>query len=87
MSGPADMQRLDEWIEVVCGALGVDAALVDREAVLDLAGEAARGVVRPAAPVTTFVAGVVVGAALARGEDPVVAFAAAVDQVQDLLDS
>ena len=34
---------------------------VDVEAVLDLAGDAAHGVVRPAAPLTTFLVGVAVG--------------------------
>lgn len=86
MSGPDDMRRLDDWIVELCRALDVDPATVDRDAVLDLAGDAARGVVRPAAPVTTFVAGLVVGAAAAGGEDPQAAFEQVLRQVQQVLD-
>lgn len=57
---------LDEWIVVVCTALGLSPQDVDRSLVLDLAREAAHGVARPAAPLTTYLAGVAVG----RGADP-----------------
>ena len=50
---------LDEWTTRVCTALGIPAP--DRELVLDLARDAAHGVARPAAPLTTFLAGVAVG--------------------------
>lgn len=48
--------------------LGVDPATVDdqRDVVLDLAKEVAHQVVRPAAPLTTYLLGVAVG----RGADP-----------------
>jgi uncharacterized protein (DUF697 family) len=65
------MAALDAWVLDLCAAVGVDPAVVDRDVVLALAGRAAHAVVRPAAPVTTFVAGCVVGAAVAAGEDPI----------------
>jgi Domain of unknown function (DUF6457) len=52
---------LDEWIVELATALGVDAALVDRDLILDLAREAAHGVARPAAPLTTFLVGLAAG--------------------------
>lgn len=61
---------LDEWTGVVSDALGLDRDLDDdpvamRTVVLDLARDAAHGVARPAAPLTTFLLGVAVG----RGAD------------------
>jgi molybdopterin-guanine dinucleotide biosynthesis protein A len=57
-----DMQ---EWVDAVCVALGVDVAL-DIDAILDVARDAAHNVDRPAAPVTTYL----LGAAVAAGADP-----------------
>jgi molybdopterin-guanine dinucleotide biosynthesis protein A len=54
---------LDEWISAVKDELGIDLD-VDVRALLDLAREAAHGVDRPAAPLTTFL----VGYAAAQGE-------------------
>ncbi|MFF7970587.1 NTP transferase domain-containing protein [Streptomyces sp. NPDC007905] len=54
---------LDEWISAVKDELGIDLD-VDTGALLDLARDAAHGVARPAAPLTTFL----VGYAAARGE-------------------
>ncbi|MFF8989733.1 NTP transferase domain-containing protein [Streptomyces sp. NPDC014983] len=54
---------LDEWISAVKDELGIDLD-VDTNALLDLARDAAHGVARPAAPLTTFL----VGYAAARGE-------------------
>jgi molybdopterin-guanine dinucleotide biosynthesis protein A len=54
---------LDEWVERLCAALGVDPGVVDRNAVLDLARDAAHHVARPAAPLSTFVAGYAAGLA------------------------
>ena len=56
-----DMQ---EWVDAVREALGVDVAL-DIDAILDVARDAAHGVDRPAAPVTTYL----LGAAVAGGAD------------------
>ena len=44
-------------------ALGLDPAEIDAQAVLDLARDAAHGVARPAAPVTTFLVGLAAGRA------------------------
>jgi hypothetical protein len=47
---------LDQWIRELAEALGLDLD-VDADVVLDLAGDAARAVMRPAAPLTTFLVG------------------------------
>ncbi|MEU8873866.1 NTP transferase domain-containing protein [Streptomyces javensis] len=47
---------LDEWIAAVKAELGIDLD-VDTAALLDLARDAAHGVARPAAPLTTFLVG------------------------------
>jgi hypothetical protein len=66
-------EQLDPWLHALCDTLGVDIGTVDIEAVLDLAGEAAHAVLRPAAPLTAYV----VGLATAAGADPAQAIAAA----------
>ncbi|MFE9251972.1 DUF6457 domain-containing protein [Streptomyces sp. NPDC007088] len=53
---------LDEWISAVKAELGIDLD-VDLHAVLDLARDAAHGVDRPAAPLTTFLVGYAAGRA------------------------
>lgn len=57
-----DMQ---EWVDAVRAALGVDVA-ADIDAILDVARDAAHNVDRPAAPVATYL----LGAAVAAGADP-----------------
>lgn len=52
---------LDDWIMHLSAALGVDPADVDRVLLLDLARDAAHGVARPAAPLTTFLVGYAAG--------------------------
>ncbi|WP_406007880.1 molybdenum cofactor guanylyltransferase [Streptomyces sp. NBC_00637] len=64
---------LDEWISAVKDELGIDLD-VDTGALLDLARDAAHGVARPAAPLTTFLVGY--AAAQARGGPEAVAEAA-----------
>ena len=51
---------LAAWVADLGRELGLDLE-VDVEVLLDLAGDAAHGVVRPAAPLTTFLVGVAVG--------------------------
>jgi hypothetical protein len=59
---------LDEWIDSLDDALGIaQGGQRIRELVLDLARDAAHGIARPAAPLTTYLLGVAVG----RGADPV----------------
>ncbi|MEJ3742397.1 DUF6457 domain-containing protein [Actinomycetes bacterium KLBMP 9797] len=57
---------LDEWTAAACAELGLDPAEVDVSLVLDLARDAAHHVLRPGAPVTTYLLGIAVG----RGADP-----------------
>ncbi|WP_234542316.1 NTP transferase domain-containing protein [Streptomyces shenzhenensis] len=64
---------LDEWISAVKDELGIDLD-VDTRVLLDLARDAAHGVARPAAPLTTFLVGY--AAAQARGGPEAVAEAA-----------
>jgi hypothetical protein len=59
------MTTLQSWIAAACAELGLEQAVVDERAVLDLARDVAHGVDRPAAPVTAFLLGVAVG----RGQD------------------
>jgi hypothetical protein len=62
----AERNVLEAWITTACGALDLnDLSDADRRAVLDLARDVAHGVVRPAAPLTTFLLGLAVG----RGAD------------------
>jgi hypothetical protein len=56
---------MQEWVDAVREALGVDVVL-DIDAILDVARDAAHGVDRPAAPVTTYL----LGAAVAGGAEP-----------------
>ncbi|MFF9274447.1 NTP transferase domain-containing protein [Streptomyces griseosporeus] len=53
---------LDEWISAVKDELGIDLD-VDTKGLLDLARDAAHGVARPAAPLTTFLVGYAAGRA------------------------
>ncbi|MFH8608639.1 NTP transferase domain-containing protein [Streptomyces sp. NPDC018029] len=56
---------LDEWISAVKDELGIELD-VDTGALLDLARDAAHGVARPAAPLTTFLVGYAAAQAAAR---------------------
>lgn len=56
---------MDEWIAAVCRELRIEPT-VDVPALLDIARDAAHSVERPAAPVTTYLA----GWAIATGADP-----------------
>jgi molybdopterin-guanine dinucleotide biosynthesis protein A len=69
MAGMSE-QTLPDWVATVCLAMDVDPALVDVTAVLDLARDAAHGIARPAAPLTTFLAGYVLG--VRSHQEPVV---------------
>ncbi len=52
---------LDDWIVDLADALGLDPSAIDRDLLLDLARDAAHGVARPAAPLTTFLVGLAAG--------------------------
>jgi hypothetical protein len=75
--------QLETWAEEVRSSLGIDAS-VDVQAVLGLAGVAAHAVVRPAAPLTTYLVGFVAGRAAANGDDPAIAAAEATRLVREL---
>ena len=55
------MNTLESWTEAVCAELGLDPAVMDTRAVLDIARDAAHQVARPAAPLTAYLLGVAVG--------------------------
>lgn len=64
-----DRQKLlHDWTEQLLAAFEIEGTQVDIDAVLALAGKAAHGVVRPAAPLTTFVAGYAAGLAVGSGQ-------------------
>jgi hypothetical protein len=53
--------QLQQWVDELAAALGLDPTAIDRALVLDLARDAAHGVARPAAPLTTFLVGLAAG--------------------------
>jgi len=59
---------LEAWTSRLADELGVGGLEFDLDTILDLAGEAAHAVVRPAAPLTTFLVGYAAGKAVASGE-------------------
>jgi uncharacterized protein DUF6457 len=52
---------LADWVAELADELGVDPAALDRDLVLDVARDAAHGIARPAAPLTTFLVGLAAG--------------------------
>jgi hypothetical protein len=60
---------LDAWVVELAGALAVDPAAVDRDLLLEVARDAAHGVARPAAPLTTFLIGLAAGQRGGSAED------------------
>ena len=56
-----ELSSLDAWLATLAAELDLEAGAVDIGAVLDLAADAAHAVVRPAAPLTTFLAGLAAG--------------------------
>jgi hypothetical protein len=69
---------LDGWWATLVEALDLGDVPADRDAILGLAGEAAHAVVRPAAPLTTFLAGYAAGLAGGSADD----VAAAIDRAR-----
>ena len=58
---PPVTNPLDAWVRELSEALGVDPASTDVALLLDVARDAAHGVARPAAPLTTFLVGLAAG--------------------------
>ena len=52
----------EEWVDELCELLSIDPNDVDIDGLLDLSRQAAHGIERRAAPVTTYLVGVAVGA-------------------------
>lgn len=66
---------LDDWVRTLCAELGLSPDLeIDVALILDLAGDAAHSIARPAAPLTTFLVGY--AAALTGGTSDRIAEAA-----------
>lgn len=67
----SDMSELtlEEWVTKLSTALDLPAGSVDITLLLDLARDAAHGVARPAAPLTTFLVGLAAGRAGASSAD------------------
>ena len=60
--------ELDDWVRELLAAFELTDTQVDIDKVLSLAGVAAHGIVRPAAPLTTYLAGYAAGLAVGRGQ-------------------
>ncbi len=73
---------VEQWAAMLAAELGLEPDSVDVEQVLDLAADAAHGVVRPAAPLTTYLVGLAAGRA--GGSDADVADA--VERAEALID-
>jgi hypothetical protein len=83
----AQMPELDAWVARLLEGFEIPDAPVDRDAVLGLAGVVAHGIVRPAAPLTTYIAGYAAGLAAGSGmATPEQCVASADRLVRSLLD-
>jgi hypothetical protein len=63
-------ETLEDWCRALLQALELEDVEIDVNEVLGLAGVAAHAVVRPAAPLTTFIAGFAAGLASGSGQAP-----------------
>lgn len=61
-------ESIELWVKELAHHLEIDGVQIDVDAILALAGQAAHTVVRPAAPVTTYLIGYVAGLAEATGQ-------------------
>lgn len=59
---------LEPWVRRLLADFELTGTSIDINEVLDLAGEAAHGIVRPAAPLTTYIAGYAAGLAVGAGQ-------------------
>jgi len=75
---------LAEWADRVRAELGIADAPLDIQQVLGVAGVAAHAVMRPAAPITTYLAGYAAGVAAAGGADAATAARDVLDRVRKL---
>ncbi len=63
-------ELLQEWTKTLLDAFEIGDLEVDVHSVLNVAGVAAHSIVRPAAPLTTFIAGLAAGLAAGSGQAP-----------------
>jgi hypothetical protein len=78
-------ETLEEWCRALLQAYELEDVQIDVNTILSLAGVAAHSVVRPAAPLTTFVAGFAAGLAAGSGEATnAAAMTAAMDRARTL---
>jgi len=75
---------LADWAARVRSELGIADAPLDIQQVLGVAGVAAHAIMRPAAPITTYLAGYAAGLAAAGGADAEAAARDALDRVRRL---
>lgn len=61
-------ETLEDWCRALLQALELEDVEIDVAGILSLAGVAAHSVVRPAAPLTTFIAGFAAGLASGSGQ-------------------
>ena len=78
-------ETLEDWCRALLQAFELEDVEIDVNEVLGLAGLAAHSVVRPAAPLTTFIAGFAAGLASGSGQAPdAVSMHAAIDVARKL---
>ena len=82
-----ERKTLEAWTEKLVAALELNDLHPDIDTVLNLAGDAARAVVRPAAPVTTYLVGYAAGRAAGAGADPAEAVRRAISTAVSLADA
>lgn len=63
-------ELLEAWTKKLLEAFEIGDVEVDVHSVLNVAGVAAHSIVRPAAPLTTFIAGLAAGLAAGSGQAP-----------------
>ena len=80
-------ETLEEWCRSLLQAYELEDVQIDVNAILSLAGVAAHSVVRPAAPLTTFIAGFAAGLASGSGQaTDTASMSAAMDVARSLAD-
>jgi len=78
-------ETLEEWCRALLQAYELEDVQIDVNTILSLAGVAAHSVVRPAAPLTTFIAGFAAGLAAGSGlATNTAAMTAAMDRARTL---
>ncbi|MBM6621803.1 molybdopterin-guanine dinucleotide biosynthesis protein [Micrococcaceae bacterium RIT802] len=63
----SEIPELDAWVAELLEGLEIPDAPVDVDSILGMAGVAAHSIIRPAAPVTTYIAGYAAGLAAGAG--------------------